>query len=313
VPGSDLNPSVLIVGGYATAPPNYWPMRRRLVRRGAARVDIAPIWPPDWMLAGILGFGPLLRRTGRAIARTYHAGGRRPIIVVGHSGGGIAARLAMSNEPFNGRLAAVSEAVGCLVTLGTPHRLAQLPNRYYHAGHQATAFLDRESPGAYFAPRTSYLSVGSSYPVQAYPGLVGRLAGEFFSIAVGDDTRAAGDGIVPASGVHLEGAEQLTFDDVLHGHIGAPWYGDEKIIERWWPVAERLWREALVARESDDQVRVDATRSMTRSARQSSAGGPADGSGGRNRRRRASTESQAASNGELTAVPRPKASRRASQ
>src|SRR5918996_1536316 len=120
---SDEAPSVLIVGGFMTAPPNYWPMRRRLLRRGAARVDICPLWPPDWALAGLLGMGLLMRRAGRAVARTWKAGGRRPIILVGHSGGGIAARLAMSPVPFHGRRAAVAEAVGCLVTLGTPHML----------------------------------------------------------------------------------------------------------------------------------------------------------------------------------------------
>jgi hypothetical protein len=243
-----VRPSVLIVGGFATAPPNYWPMRRRLLRRGVERVDIAPLWPPDWALAGILGFGPLLRRTGRAVARTYHACGRRPIIVVAHSGGGIAARLAMSSAPFHGRVAAVAEAVGCLVTLGTPHGLAQLATRYHHAGHEAVAFLDRETPDAFFAPRTAYLTVGSSYPSAAITGAVGRLSADVFSMVVGRETAELGDGIVPVAAVHLPGAEQLTYDDVRHGMIGSPWYGDDRVIDRWWPVALRLWTDALAAR-----------------------------------------------------------------
>jgi hypothetical protein len=237
------------VGGFATAPPNYWPMRRRLRERDVERVDIAPLWPLDWALASVLGFGPILRRTGRAIVATYRAGGSRPIIVVAHSGGGIAARLAMSNVPFHGHLAGVAGAVGCLVTLGTPHRLAQLPNRYRHSGHQATEFLDRVTPGAFFAPSTGYLSIGSSYAAAAYPGLRGRLIREVFSMVVGDDTQALGDGIVPAAAVHLDGAENLMFDDLRHGVIGAPWYGDDEIIDRWWPLALRMWEGALEARE----------------------------------------------------------------
>lgn len=245
----ELRPSVLIVGGFMTVPPNYWPLRRRLLERGAQRVDIAPLWPPDWAIAGMLGFGPLMRRTGKAIARTYIEAGRRPIIVIGHSGGGIAARLAMSPEKFNGRLAGVAEAVGCLVTLGTPHDLAQLDNRYRHAGHDAAAFLDRVTPGAHFAPRTSYLTVGSSHPGAKFPGLAGRLAGEVFSMIVGADSAVpSGDGIVPTSAVHLPGAEQLTYDDARHGHIGRSWYGAAEIVDRWWPVAQRLWREALDVR-----------------------------------------------------------------
>ncbi|HEY5488932.1 MAG TPA: alpha/beta fold hydrolase, partial [Candidatus Limnocylindrales bacterium] len=93
---------MLIVGGFATLPPNYLGLRRRLIGRGAARVDICQLWTPDWLLAGMVGFGPIMRRAGRAIAATYRAGGHRPIIVIGHSAGGIVARLAMSERPFKG-------------------------------------------------------------------------------------------------------------------------------------------------------------------------------------------------------------------
>ncbi|CAN5170688.1 lipase [soil metagenome] len=242
-------PSVLIVGGFATSPPNYWPMRGRLLRRAVERVDIAPIWAPDSAIAALLGFGPMMRRTARAIARTYVAGGRRPIIVVAHSGGGIAARLAMSDVVFHGRRAGVADAVGCLVTLGTPHRLADLDSRYHHAGHEAAAFLGQHSPGAFYAPRTSYLSVGSRRPLTRPAGPLGRAVLEFFELVVGGaSTQATGDGIVSTAASQLEGAEGLILDDVLHGHIGSPWYGDDHVIERWWPAAERLWRAALVER-----------------------------------------------------------------
>lgn len=243
-----MRPSVLIIGGFATLPPNYWPFRRRLAERSVSRVDIAPLWPPDWVIGATLGFGPILRRTGAAIARTYHLGGRRPIIVVAHSGGGIAARLAMSPMSYHGRVAGVAEAVGCLVTLGTPHRLDALSNRYHHAGHDASEFLNRETPGAFFKPRTQYLSAGSAFPQAALDGPVGRLAEEVFSMIVGTDTQSLGDGIVPVAAVHLDGAEQISFDDVRHGMIGGPWYGDDEIIDRWWPTATRLWHEALQAR-----------------------------------------------------------------
>lgn len=244
----NARPSVLIIGGFATVPPLYWPLRRRLLARGARRVDIAPIWTPDWVLAAVLGFGSVMLRTGRAIGRTWREGGRAPIIVVGHSAGGIAARLAMADEPFNGRLAGVAEAVGCLVTLGTPHGLAGLTNRYHHAGHSALEFLDKATPGAYFAPRTSYLSVGGRTPGAEFPGLAGDAANELFGVAVGRETQALGDGIVPFSAVHLDGATQLTYDDVRHGMVGAPWYGDDVMLDRWWPVALELWRAALKAR-----------------------------------------------------------------
>lgn len=244
----EQRPSVLIVGGFATAPANYLPFARRLRARGVARVDIAPLWPPDWLIGALLGFGPATARTRRAIEHTHIAGGRRPIIIVGHSAGGILARLAMSPLAYRGYRGGAAEQVGCLVTLGTPHGLAQLPNRYRHAGHDAAEFLDRVAPGAYFAPRTGYLTVGANFSAAPFRGALGRLATEVFTLMLGEETKSPGDGIVPASAVHLEGARQVTYGDVRHGVVGAPWYGDEAVIDRWWPGAIELWHEAIRAR-----------------------------------------------------------------
>lgn len=243
-------PPVLIVGGLLTVPANYWPLRRRLMSRGAGRVDIAAVWPVDWALGSVLGMGVVMRRTRRAIVRAYLAAERQPLIVVGHSGGGIAARMAMSRAPFHGQRGGVAHAVGCLVTLGAPHGLATLANRYRHAGHEAAEFLDRESPGAFFAPRTSYLTVGADYPLAPFPGPLGAAANRVFSVIVGDGATSGGDGIVPLSVVHLDGAEQLTLSDARHGHIGANWYGSDAIVDRWWPRAVELWHAALAERRA---------------------------------------------------------------
>ena len=260
-------PSVLIVGGFATLPPNYWAFRRRLLRRGVERVDICQLWPPDWALAGIVGFGPILRRTGRTIAATYGTGGRRPIIVIAHSAGGIATRLAMSNVPFNGRLAGVSEAVGCLVTLGTPHGLLGLSNRYRHAGHEAAAFLERETPGAYFYPRTGYLTVGARIAPTSTRLPTVSVSNEVFRMLVGEGPEMAGDGIVPVAAAHLEGARQMTFEGVRHGMIGSPWYGDDEVMDRWWPTAVELWHAALDARAGGESCKPIAERSAAEQLR----------------------------------------------
>src|SRR5918995_4117227 len=154
----------------------------------------------------------------------------------------------MSGAPFHGRVAGVAEAVGCLATLGTPHGLTGLPNRYRHAGHEAAAFLERETPGAYFAPRTGYLSVGARNPAAKMAGHHGRTYHDVFRGMLGDETELVGDGIVPVAAVHLEGAAQLTYDDVVHGMFGGQWYGDDRVVDRWWPTAVSLWQEALAAR-----------------------------------------------------------------
>ncbi len=117
-----------------------------------------------------------------------------------------------------------------------------------HAGHVAARFLAEATPGAYFAPRTGYLTVASR--ADPFRFRVGgrwrsRLHAAFISPLV---LEGPGDGMVPAAAAHLEGARQITFDDVRHGHIGRPWYGDAEVIDRWWPIALEVWREALAAR-----------------------------------------------------------------
>ncbi|MDQ3553722.1 MAG: GPI inositol-deacylase [Chloroflexota bacterium] len=243
-------------------------MRRRLSVRGAASVSIAPLHMADWLAAGLIGFGPMLTRLGGAIRRTQAAAGGEPLLVVAHSGGGIATRLAMSEVSFRGHKSAVAGSIGALVTLGTPHGLAGSSVRSAHSGVVAARFLDRHSPATCFAPTTAYLTVGSDL---VRPGRLvegggvrrrvspltwwDRLLRHGFEGIVGPLPSEGGDGIVSAAAAHLPGAEHLTFHDVRHGHIGGPWYGDEEIIERWWPRAVALWRGALAAREAAAQPR----------------------------------------------------------
>jgi hypothetical protein len=207
---------------------------------------------PDWLAMSFAGMGPLLLRGALAIRRARrHAPG--PIIVIGHSAGGIVARLAMSSESFEGRRAGVADDVGCLVTLGTPYRFDPVVAGWRHAGVRATAFLDRVTPGAWFAPRTAYLSVGSRRvpPSPLRPSLSpGHLGHLVTRLAVGQTPGTHGDGLVDEARAHLPGARHLTFDDVLHGTFGGSWYGDEHVIDRWWPVALEAWQEALAARSA---------------------------------------------------------------
>lgn len=250
----DQRPPVLIVGGFLTSPFLYWRMAERLRARGAAFVEVAPIWTPDWFVLAALGHGRLLRRTGRAIVHAYRRAGGVPVLVVGHSAGGVLARLAMSPAPYRGRLAAVARGVGALVTLGTPHHVAPTTEGM-RMGGAATAFLDEHTPGAFFAPATGYVTVAGSRIRGAPPGDPHRarvFAGRTYAGLLGDDGRTAdGDGVIPIPAAHLDGATQLTLTGVIHGQaMRAPWYGDNTVIDAWWPAAIDAWREALAARQS---------------------------------------------------------------
>ncbi len=243
---------MLIVGGFLTEPFHYRRLRERLLRRGARSVAIANVHAVDWLAAGLVGLGPLLLRTGLAVRRAHRAaGGDRPLLVVGHSGGGILTRLALSPEPFDGRRADVRDAVGCLVTLGTPHGLAHAPVLLRHQGVRAAAFLDGVPETGPGDPRRRFVTVGSraiDASISARAPWWLRALDLPYRLVVGAMGEDGGDGIVGLAAAHLAGARQVTLDDATHGTLGSRWYGDEPIVDRWWPEALAAWRDALTAR-----------------------------------------------------------------
>ena len=67
-------------------------------------------------------------------------------------------------------------------------------------------------------------------------------------VAVAGDGYALGDGVIPVGCAHLEGAEQVTLDGVLHSINEAGttlptdrWYGSEAVVDRWLgPALEKM-------------------------------------------------------------------------
>jgi len=243
-------PHVVIVGGFLTEPLQYRRLGRRLLERGAARVSVTPLHLPDWLAMSFAGMGPAMLRTARSIVEARRLA-PEPLLVVGHSAGGILARLAVSSEPFEGRRAGVVDAVACLVTLGTPHRLDPriLPR---HAGVRAVEHLARSAPAGLPTPLTRSLTVGSTLvaPQGRVPtSLLRQGIGGLTRLLVGTTAGARGDGIVDDVRCRLDGSPHLALPDALHGVFGGRWYGDAAVLDRWWPAALETWREARETRE----------------------------------------------------------------
>jgi hypothetical protein len=68
-----------------------------------------------------------------------------------------------------------------------------------------------------------------------------------------------GDGLIPLASALLPGAGQLVLDDAAHGQgIGRDWYGSERFVDRWWPLALEAWHAALQARAAALQAPAEA-------------------------------------------------------
>ncbi len=252
-------PTILILGGFLTAPPMYGPLVRRLIERGAAGAVVAEVWTPDWLLAGARGIGPICTRSARAMRAAVRLSGSlsdgAPLLLIGHSAGGITGRLLTAPEPLPGRKFGAAGRVGAIVTLGTPHRLSDGAGIGRRVKEVAAAVADSVAPGAFFAPRIGYLSVASR-AIRGDPTGSGRerVAHLMYRSVIG---RAAvpgteGDGLVPVAATRLDGARHLVIDGAIHGP-GAymAWYGTDDAVDAWWPAALETWRAALAHRAGE--------------------------------------------------------------
>ncbi len=255
----DLAPVVLIAGGFLTMPRWYRGLTADLLRGGAADVVVAPVYTQDWVLAAVRGLGPIVTRVGRTLleasARSAESEASlgAPILLVGHSAGGIVGRLLTSPVPFAGRRTNAAERIGALVTLGTPHVVGEAARWGRHVADAGVRFANREVPGAFFAPTTGYLAVGSRRIVgqRDAEGGRGRLAYQVYQdVAPGAEPAAAeGDGLVPLAAALLPGAHHLVLEHAVHGPgTASEWYGRTASVEAWWPAALATWRAALGAR-----------------------------------------------------------------
>ncbi|HYU48324.1 MAG TPA: hypothetical protein VEO91_00135 [Candidatus Limnocylindria bacterium] len=255
-------PTVLLLGGLFTSPLMYRAMRRRLLERGAAEVVVANIWLPDWLIAMRRGMGAILTRSGRALLRAVAVSAASPdsrgapLLVVGHSAGGLTARLLTSPEPFMGRKLAAARRIGAVVTLGSPHEVAHRRSIGRLLAARVTGFADQAVPGSLFAPTTGYLAVSSRFVVGQPGGNVRERAASMLYRGMLPLSRVEaidGDGLVPVRAAGLADAEALVLDGIVHGQLGgSPWYGSPEAIDIWWPRAVEVWRAALKARLEGD-------------------------------------------------------------
>lgn len=251
-----LPPTVLILGGFLTAPPMYGRMAERLVARGAAGVVVADVWPQDWIIAMVRGCAAIAARSGRALLAagllSANVSDGAPVLVVGHSAGGLIARLLTAPEPFPGRRPGAAARIGAIVTLGTPHVLSGGEGIGRRLNDMVSAAADDCVPGSFHAPGIGYVSVASR-SFRGDPAGTGRERISYLLYRSVMGRRAApgleGDGMVPVPATRLEGARQLVLDGSIHGPgAGGPWYGTDDALNAWWPVALEAWRAALTYR-----------------------------------------------------------------
>jgi len=219
---------IVIFGGFLSFPGAYRGMHDTLAQITGQPVWIVEARSYDWIRTiSRKGWTYLLRKLERAVHQAVRHSTTGKVTLVGHSAGGVMARLYLSPKPFLGHAYSGLDHVDHLITLGSPH--------YNQRGGQMRRWVDDQYPGAYFAPQVEYTSVaGKAIRGNRHGSFRERWAHRFYE-RLGGDGKAWGDGLVPAGSALLRESQQITLEGVSHfTGFGGPWYGTAEVVPQWW-------------------------------------------------------------------------------
>ena len=230
---------IVLVGGLASWPWRYREFAQILREISGSEVHVAPITPFDWLLGRLRGYGQLVFEVASAVDRALLESSADKAVLVGHAVGGIACRVYVGGDPpYGGRRYTGHRRVSHLITLGSPHVVADKRSL------TPLASVNELFPGALHEPAgLKYLSVAGG----AADGRVSPRIRKRYERLI-EDGRVVGDGVVPVESALLPGSQALVFDDLYHSAFFGRWYGsDREVVERWWP--EELRASGSLVRE----------------------------------------------------------------
>jgi pimeloyl-ACP methyl ester carboxylesterase len=223
---------IVILGGFLSPAKFYFSMQKTLAALSGQQVSVVGTQPYDWLPSVTpRGWIILLKKLDRTVRTAARAALDGRVVLIGHSGGGVLARLYLSPEPFFGHRYCGLERVAHLITLGSPH----FSQGGMQRGGLMARYVQRVAPDAAFAPQVRYTCVTGKFVRGNRSGTSQeRFAARVYKEVCGDEN-AWGDAITPIQSALLPGAEQIVLEGVSHYSIfGEPWYGSPSIPSLWW-------------------------------------------------------------------------------
>lgn len=229
-----MKQAIIIIGGYNSLWPFYLKMARDLEDLTSLQAVAVPLMPWHWWASRRAEDATdLLHQLDETVAWARRRFQADRFILVGHSAGGLLARLYLHEGPVWGHVYGGVEHVSTAFTLGSPHCSKTGQNTGWFLSDEANRLV----PGTPYAGRIRYQAVAGRYMQGRQKGNhKERRAFRFYRFFAGQGD-AWGDGIVPVQCARLEGAETLVMEGVAHSRkLGRDWYGGSKaIIRGWWP------------------------------------------------------------------------------
>jgi len=223
---------IVILGGFMSFSGLYTSMRNALRALTGQPTTIVDVQSLDWLPSVTpAGWRYLLDKLDTEVHETVLSSPTGKATLVGHSAGGVLARLYLSPHSFLGRTYNGLQSVDRLITLGSPH-YNQQPWLF---GGMLSRWVERRQPGARFSPAVRYISVAGKLTRGRRDGSFAERQAYRFYRGIAREGHAWGDGLIPVQSALLQGAQHIVLDGVGHAPgFGGPWYGSEQVVPRWW-------------------------------------------------------------------------------
>lgn len=221
----------VILPGYLESAIAYRQLEQTLQQMGFPTITV-PLRRRDWFpTLGGRPITPILLQLDHTVKQVLQQYDTSQINLIGHSAGGWISRIYLGEKPYLGRGKATPDGpwqahsfVNTLVTLGTPHTSQERWTRWN------LDFVNNNYPGAFYHD-VRYICVAGKTIFGKRRG--SWLAYSSYQLTCGQGN-CWGDGIIPITAAHLEGAENIVVEGVNHSPRSAGlWYGSESVIPSW--------------------------------------------------------------------------------
>ncbi len=223
----------IILPGYLAKSSDYLQLEKDLNHKGIPTITV-PIRKIDWLpTIGGRSIIPILRLIDQTVKETLTKYNISSLNLIGHSAGGWIARIYLGEIPYTIH-GDVTESEGVwkahnyvstLITLGTPHVSQERWTK------RNLDFVKNNYPGAYY-PDVNYVCVAGK-AIYGEKNFKGWFTYNSYKLTCGKG-ECWGDGITPVNSALLEGATNITIDDVMHApNSPVKWYGSESVLEYW--------------------------------------------------------------------------------
>ena len=226
------NRQIIILGGFLSLAAVYKGLSQALSVLSGQKVWVVETRVFDWLQSiSKIGWFLVLNQLDITVRKAQIYSRMSKATLIGHSQGGVLARLYLRPEPFMGKHFHGLDHIDHLITLGSPH----LNKGGLKRGGQMSRWIERHVPGSTYSSRVRYTSVAGKYIRGNSSGsLYERFAQRIYK-EICTEGEAWGDGIIPISSALLPGSQHIIVNGVSHySLLGEPWYGSEKVLPLWW-------------------------------------------------------------------------------